>query len=272
MTESSAWTALMMGLPGSGKSTYLGALFHGLRQGEVDGFEMEELPVERAYLIELETAWLALKPLERSRHHGPKQVSLALRDKPSGGMIQLDVPDVVGEDYFVAWETGGWTDALRSTVTQAQGILLFVRADNVHSPALIEVGTEIPPGTITPPAIQWTPDMAPTQAILCDLLEQARELRDGVIPAIAVLVTAWDQVAELKLPPSEWLTWQLPLLAQWLQSQDEISVAVFGISAQGGDVAQSEVRSDLAKNADTRPIPDGADPLTRPLRWLMTLK
>jgi hypothetical protein len=263
------WNLLLMGLPESGKSTYLGALFHGLKETPQDGLSLSAMPAERDYLIELERHWLALRPLERSRHHGPKAVELPLRDDGNNQAFRLLVPDIVGEDYEGAWEHGGWSEAVRETIRRADGILLFIRADAVDKATLIEVTFDGPRGSPTERR-PWDPKDSPTQAKLSDLLEQVADAREGQMPPVAVVVAAWDAVSDTGLSPSAWLEWQTPLLAQWLRGQDpEVAHAVFAISAQGGDLGDEKVRRKLARHADKRPIPRGADPLTRPLRWLL---
>jgi hypothetical protein len=267
---SETWDLLMVGLPDSGKSTFLGALFHALKDREEDGLRLEGVPDERDYLIELENAWLSLQPVGRSSHQGPKNVELTLRDDRGDQSLSLVIPDIVGEDYEEAWEHGEWNEEVVRRLTSTDGLLLFVRADDIREPVLLDVGVKENADTSTPGLNPWEPAAAPTQAKLCDLLEQITETRGGDTPPIAVVVAAWDTVAEVGLSPHAWLEWQTPLLWQWLSAQEPaVTYRVFGISAQGGDLRQEEVRTALAQNATRRPLPPGADALTTPLRWLL---
>lgn len=266
---SEAFPVLMVGLPESGKSTYLGALFHLLRSGAGGRFQFAELPAERDYLIELETAWLTFAPLERSRFRGVKQVTMTLQVADPDESVRIDLPDLTGEDYMRAWESGDWLEDVKGVITRARAMLLFVRADLVVAPALIEVEVDRPLSEDAQPQ-KWNPSEAPTQAILCDLLEQIEDMRGGALPPIAVLVTAWDTVTEFKLSPTEWLAWQTPLLSQWLEARSGgARCRVFGVSAQGGDVSVDAIRNQLARDAGLRPIPPGGNTLMAPLEWLL---
>lgn len=253
-----------MGLPSSGKSTFIAALYHRLRQ-PAGPWRLSRLPDERDYLIDVEEQWLSLSPLGRSGHHGPKNIQLEI--VADTDEFQLNIPDIVGEDYAIAWESGDWSDPVLGAIKQSQGILLCIRSDIVTEATLIEVAPKAQ-SRIDEVRKPWEPKDAPTQAILCDLLEQVREIRLGHMPSLAILVTAWDAVAQVGLAPDDWLAWQLPLLSQWLRSQPDVTYRVFGISSQGGDVRKHEVQKELAQFPDERPIPKNGHDLTAPLEWL----
>jgi hypothetical protein len=261
---------LMVGLPESGKSTYLGALFHRLRRFDDNGLRLARDPDELDYLLELERRWLALSPLERSRHHGAKSVELPIQDDTHGEELVLNIPDVVGEDYESAWEHGGWGEGLPDAIAATEGVLLFVRADSVREATPITVARSLDGGDADASSVsRWDPRRSPTQAKLCDILEQLSETRRSNTPPIAVVIAAWDAVAAVGLEPASWLEWQLPLLWQWLSSNDHGADAVFGVSAQGGDLRREEVRQELAKRVEDRPLPPYASSLTQPLRWFL---
>jgi hypothetical protein len=258
---------IMVGLPESGKSTYLGALYHALGRPGDDGLRLARAPEDREYLLELERRWLALTPLERSRHHGAKDVQIPILTA-DGAELVLAIPDVVGEDYLDAWLHGGWREGLLDWLNRANGILLFVRADNVQEATLISVDTV----TDSPnkKSDRWDPNTTPTQAMLCDLLEQIAEARAGTLPPIAVVVAAWDEAAQVNLPPPAWLNWRTPLLDQRLRANEaEVPFKVFGVSAQGGNLHDEAVRQSLASHIEDRPLPKNGSPLTAPLKWLL---
>src|SRR4051794_9240898 len=94
---------LMMGLPESGKTTYLAAIYHTLNAAGDGELGLREPPEEREYLLGIERQWLALEPIGHSAHVGPKRVELPIRD-PSGQALDLEIPDVNGEEYQDAWE------------------------------------------------------------------------------------------------------------------------------------------------------------------------
>lgn len=266
---SSGPVLVMVGLAESGKSTYLGALFHTLGRAPRDGLHLAREPEERDYLLALERRWLSLTPLERSRHHGAKRVEIPIAAGEDGTELLLAIPDVVGEDYLDAWLHGNWRDGLPEWLIRADGLLLFVRADKVRDATLISVD---PPRDAVPrkSVVRWDPNVSPTQAMLCDVLEQISETRGGTMPPVAVVVAAWDAAAQSNLTPAAWLEWQTPLLSQWLRANEsEVPFSVFGISAQGGDLHDENVRQQLADHIEERPLPERGSPLIAPLQWLL---
>jgi hypothetical protein len=261
---------VMVGLPESGKSTYLGALFRTLSAAPPEGLHLARDPEERDYLLDLERRWLSLTPLERSPHHGGREVTLDVATGRDADELTLVIPDVVGEDYLDAWLHGSWTDGLRDRLVVSDGILLFVRADTVNEADLISVDPRTDGSQKS--GKRWDPMITPTQAMLCDLLEQISATRGGTVPPIGVVVAAWDAVAELELSAADWLAWKTPLLSQWLRSNEsEVPFCVFGISAQGGDLHDESVRQQLADHIENRPLPRLGSPLIAPLQWLLDL-
>jgi hypothetical protein len=268
-TEQPKRGVLMVGLPETGKSTYLGALFNLLKDDGFEGIRLQALPAERDYLMEIERAWLSLEPLPRSSHQAPKNVEFSLLLSEPPRMLALQIPDIVGETYKNAYEYGQWDEPLETLIHDASGLLLFIRADTIAIPELIRIDTDQPThgnGSTQP----WRAELSPTQAVISDLLEQVSALREGSVPPLAVLISAWDTVAQHGLTPPEWLAWQLPLLYQWLSARTpHVTAHVFGVSAQGGELLDENVRKRLASNAAQRPVPANGDPLTAPLRWLL---
>jgi hypothetical protein len=252
----------MIGLPESGKSTYLAAMFHTLRQDDAAPLKLRDLPDEREYLIGLERKWLALEPISHSAHVGPKRVVMPISDA-DGAALDLDIPDVNGEEFQDAWEHGGFNEPVIELLRAAAGLLLFVRANAVDAPELLQVRV---PEAAKPE--DWHPRQAVTQAKLVDLLEQAIEIRQAQMPALAVVVSAWDTV-EPDIDPDTWLKWQLPLLWQRLHAATPpLRFRLFGISAQGGDLDDPETRQRLA-TMDRINRPGGAHALTEPVQWLL---
>lgn len=272
-------TILLAGLPESGKTTYLAALFHLLRRQALNeaGLMLPALPDQRDYFMEVERAWLEYEPLERSRHASPRGAALPLRTR-DGGDFSLSVPDVTGEDFNNLWEYGARAPHLDELAAQADGTLLFIRADDVTRPRLL---TEPPiievPSTDEPvehSLDDWLPENAPTQTKLCDILEQLSYRQQP--HRLAVVISAWDTVEEQDLRPETWLRMHLPLLAQWLATAASIEWNAFRVSAQGGDVRDPAERQRLAALGDSTarlaaPEQRKGDDLTTPISWLLDL-
>jgi Double-GTPase 1 len=262
-------TVLVAGLPESGKTTSLAALFHLLRNGAPNeaGLALAELPEEREYLMEVESVWLRFEPLERTVAPSPGQ--LAIPATRGGESVTLSIPDVRGEDVEHLWEYGVATEHLVSIARVATGVLLFVRADDVRPVEFLDEN----PHEVDASSFRledWNPLESPTQTKLCDVLEQLGIVRRGV--PIAVVVSAWDMVDSGETPDG-WLQRTLPLLWQFLETSAS-QMATFGISAQGGDVKNSAAREALARLPTTidriaNPSVRRGDDLTAPLSWLI---
>lgn len=258
---------VMVGLPDSGKSTYLAAIFHTLREGEGE-WKLGELPEQRDYLLGLESKWLALEPVGHSAYPTPRDVQLSLVG-PAEAQLEIQIPDINGEDFQQAWESGRWAPEAAELVGQAEALMLFVRANHLRQPKPIEVDAK-PAASVSAPD-HWTPRLGTTQAQLCDLCEQIAERRGGQLPPMALVVSAWDTVDDDQLTPEGWLPWKLPLLDQWLRASDLVGThRVFGVSAQGGNLEDAGTLEKLAQLPRTG-RPGGFDALADPLQWLIQL-
>jgi len=262
-------SVMMVGLPESGKSTFLGALYYLLRNARDERLALREEPSERQYLQELEDKWLRYKPFERSQHPGAKLIELALGGSELGE-FSLAIPDISGETYSHLWEDGVWSESVGDLARDNEGLIVFLHPETLKKPELIDVKKEKKgEGDWIP----WSPELSPTQAVLCDLLETIEEKRQASLPRIAVVISAWDAVVELGLEPERWLELEVPLLWQMLHAQaDARQFKCFGISAQGGDVADEKTRLKLAQDKD--PLEriingPGAHGLLDPLLWLL---
>jgi hypothetical protein len=258
---------IVIGLPESGKSTYLGAFYYLLRKAADSRLALRVEPEERDYLQELEDKWLRFQPFRRSTHPGIKPIDLSLKSS-NFGELELSIPDISGEGFDRLWENAIWPESVQELASEAGGALIFLNPASLKVPDLIDVSIE-PHGESDP--LPWVPEMAPTQAIICDLLEAVARERKGGLPPVAVVVSAWDIAADLGITPSKWLELQVPLLWQWLCARDG-DFETFGISAQGGDVSTEESR--LALAADPDPLNrirqgPGANELIDPILWLL---
>lgn len=264
-------TTLMVGVPESGKSTYLGALYYLLRTGRDEALKLRTEPSERQYLQELENRWLRYQPFERSRHPGAMAIELDLVGAQLGE-IAMAIPDISGETYSHLWEDGLWSQSVLDLTRESDGLIVFLHPQTVRKPKLIDViGSR---GQASDQRVEWSAELSPTQAVLCDLLEQVEAQREASLPRTAVVISAWDTVADLGVEPDRWLELEVPLFWQWLYGQGgDFQFRCFGISAQGGDVSDEETRKRLAEGGDPlQRITEGpgADGLLDPLLWLLS--
>jgi hypothetical protein len=254
MTKSGA---MMIGLVGAGKTTFLAALYHVVESGSVPGsLILEKMPPLREHLERIRNDWLTLIPQTRTTAHVLDQNILEMRGAESA-IVPFYFPDLAGEKLTALVEERICSPELAALMSEVDRLLLFIHPDGVvESPtiddvvalvrALEEDGNKATvqnvPGDAAESegvahAIPWESEMLSTQVKLVDLLQIVMDLSSG-LKKIAVVVSAWDRVQHLgEEKPQEWLAARLPMLSQYLTSiSPEIPVRVFGVSAVGGDL------------------------------------
>ncbi len=204
--------------------------------------------------------------------------------------LRLTFPDLSGESYRAMFEDRDCSPAVAEILTRGEGMLFFVHADRIRQPHLVvnvvsqsnALGSTIPAGQ----EIAWSPSLSPTQVQIVDLLQLLRlpPLQIG-FRRIAIVLSAWDKVADEGRTPEEFLAERLPLLDQYLRSgADNWVWRVYGVSAQGADYEKENEKlsdSQRAKLQELRALdepsmrirvvsegPESRD-LTEPIAWLM---
>jgi hypothetical protein len=285
-----------VGLRGSGKTSYLAALWHEVEAGEIPtALTSSELQPDREHLNQIREKWLSFQEVGRTSLRSQETVSLLLRDV-SGAKVDVVVPDLSGELYRLQWVNRKVTRSYADFAAQSCGALLLIHPGAVvKSERILALGSsEIPSsgGSLPPPNAfdsesstppnakatkEWTPEVASTQVQLIELLQFISFLRPMSGPfRIAVIVSAWDLISEPILPIS-WLETHLPLLYQYVVANAAaVPFRVYGVSALGGDLAkdlgrlQNEVvPSRRIKVVEDRPKPHGD--LTAPIQFLLDL-
>lgn len=289
MTERSM---IICGLPSSGKTTFLAALWHLVSSREIEtALRFESLRNgDAAHLNALATRWRSARIQDRTAITANRLVSMNLLDA-GGNPVRLTFPDLSGESYRRMWEERDCDPAVADILTAGEGLLLFVHADQIQSPrSVLEVasqsrrlGIEI----ADEPGAPWRPRLAPTQVQIVDLLQLLRARPLGVKPQrVAIMLSAWDKVAPENRTPEAFFAERLPLLDQYLRSgADGWTWRVYGVSAQGGDYEIENKEMTDAQRADLEALRTLDQPserikviseigeshdLTEPVAWLMT--
>lgn len=258
-----------MGLPESGKTTFLAALWHLLTNKKVSvRLSLVKLAAEEAaYLRAIATRWAQAKKQERTFHSGNKNVKLTLRSE-RGDVFDLTFPDIAGEAFSQMWEMRECTTTVAEAL-RATGVLLFIHVDKIKPPGWIaddsalaadwrdtpaETDSDTAPGAPAnvladasagapregqaSGAVKWKPESSPTQVQLVDMVRclQAPPLNVGP-RKLAVILSAWDKVEIEEVSPERFLALHLPLLHQYLAHGLSASWVhrTFGVSAQGAE-------------------------------------
>jgi hypothetical protein len=278
----------IIGLPGSGKTTFLAALWHLVRSRDLEGrLKLDSLRQGNyEHLMDIEARWLSAKEQERTQVAGMRTVSMDLlnfQKRP----VRVTFPDVPGEDYQYMWEQRAIDNDLARTLSSGN-IMLLLNGNKIEAPNWVYDETELCRKLNLPlpngEAVAWHPCLAPTQVQLVDLLQNLhRPPLDCGPRRLAVMVSVWDKASGEGKMPELFLAEKLSLLDQYLRScRDEWTWRVYGVSAQGGDydsTNEGAVPNAQAAALREKDVPserirlvygdNESHDLTEPLEWLM---
>ena len=271
----------VIGLPRSGKTTFLAALWHLIDAGEVQTkIVLDKLVGDHGYLNSIVDSWRRCEEVPRTSMAGETQVAIRVHETDSRRQFVLCFPDLSGESYEQMLAARKCKPDYVESYNGPGGLLLFVTANRALDGICI---TDISnftgePASSSEPAqvVEWSPTMVPEQVRVVELLQflQQRPF-ERRRRKLGLMVSAWDVVEAPSLSPAEWLARELPLLHQFLQSNaGSFDVRVYGVSAQGGDV-RGERKQELLRITPSERIRcvygdvDSHD-ITEPISWLMT--
>ncbi|MEQ1871229.1 MAG: hypothetical protein ABL961_14535 [Vicinamibacterales bacterium] len=276
---------LLAGLRGSGKTSFLAALWHLVESRELPtALSAPQLQPDRAHLNRIRDSWLQFMPVGRTSLRSQEVVSLVLRESATGAAVAVSLPDLSGELFRLQWATRKAGTFYADLALNASGIVLFLHVDAVRrssrigpAPRFDEEGhiEQAPAEPETARVREWQYDDAPTQVQIVELIQFARFLRADSTPlAVAVVLSAWDLVREPILPAA-WLEGYLPLLSQYLTANQEMMPSrVYGVSALGGDLEKdlTRLQAESTPSRRIRVVEDEIEPthdLTAPLRFVL---
>ncbi|WP_294642964.1 hypothetical protein [uncultured Aureimonas sp.] len=256
MTEPVPRSISVIGLPGSGKTTYLAALWHLVRAGEVPTrLRFGDLRHGNyRHLNDIAARWRQALEQDRTQIAGMRMVAMDLVSEDGSG-VRVTFPDVPGEDYQRMWENREVGFELADALA-AGGVALLVNGDRIEAPRWIHddaelcrlMGIPYVPGEPVP----WRPSFAPTQVQLVELLQSVQRAPLARGPRrLAVMVSAWDKAEGERKDPDAFVRTKLPLLHQYLTAgRDPWTWRAYGVSAQGGDYDSSREGSPPCAEAE----------------------
>lgn len=284
----------IMGLPASGKTTFLAALWHLVEANEAEcRLKLDGCSGDFTYLNMIAEAWRSFSPVPRTSQIGDKDVTIQLIDTETNMSGQAFFPDLAGETFDRQVEERVCKPEFIEALSQNRGILFFINADvredslsinelNARIPAEVSgtiVASNAKPSMETSELREWAPRDLPAQVKIVQLLSDLiRPPFEPIKRRIAVMVSAWDLVRDMELTPPEWLAVHMPLVAQFLKAnQAYFEYQIYGISAQGVRLEDEQAINEIAQRSPSHRIQivgevsEGHD-LTEPLVWLMSVK
>lgn len=276
---------LLVGLPSTGKTSFLAALWHYIGAYIPNKkLKQYQFSTDDEYLNKIYHDWLNCKQPARtsSNDKSNTDIELFLEHTISGERLILNVPDVAGETFKQQWELRTWNKQYLKQVKNAAGLILFIHPLKLTTLTLLHKIYKLTDGehsdsdnSTTEP---WSPDKSTTQVMLVGLI-QFHLLHFTRTPMpLALVISAWEKELESKLTPAKWLETNMPLLSQFLlANQERLDVNIYGISAQGGDFEEPEEcdrLQNLSEEADRIKVQvDSEEPsndITEPIQWLLS--
>lgn len=274
---------VLFGLPATGKTTYLAALWYLLHHIQVEHrLTLERMEGDSRHLNQISSVWARFEVVPRTSMDAEQIVSMVLNDSATGKAITLTFPDLSGESFNSQWIERQFTASYDRFLRESAGGILFINPNNVVKPVRIdaaaslvkemgeEAGNESDNGSSTP----WDPAQSPTQVKLVELLQFIAGRGYFKPPfRLVLIISAWDVLKGERTTPRKWLADELPLLVQFLESNQKLfDSTVYGVSAQGGDYAEADRLSEIVPSERILVVGDDVQnthDLTEPLLWLM---
>ncbi|MDB6027360.1 MAG: hypothetical protein JWM68_3583 [Verrucomicrobiales bacterium] len=249
---------LLLGLPNTGKTSFLAALWYMVTQKNVEcRLVFEKLDGDNKYLNQVRDAWLGYKPVPRNQLDVEKIPSMHLRNRATGKAVTLSLPDLSGESFKLQWTKRQFTIGYDKLLRESKSGAIFINPDGMRKPYRIDQVTSSAPSEQTSPHIlplphkRWDIEETPTQVQLVELLQfiSSRDYFQAPF-RLAIIVSAWDLLMEMKTTPAEYIQREMPLLQQFLNANiDKFEVAIYGVSAQGGRYASPMIVGSMVKDA-----------------------
>jgi hypothetical protein len=270
---------VMIGLPETGKTTYLEALDDLLQRPPSNAcLRSDLLSDDRTYIESHKIEFRSGRAISRTNQsNGDRSVKLHFAHPLADVSGYLVMPDVSGEDIQRQWTDRRWTHDFVQLVAEADGFFVFLRAD-------LRGHLEELSGGLTPLVdIVGATELVTWKSRSASLVVQVVELLQFLLfygamrrpTRVAVMFSAWDTVLSSgTAPPTplDFLRTEWALLHQFLESNTTVlEYAAFGVSAMGGTEAELQQMEDLdirrrAKLAVGERV---SNELDIPVRWLM---
>jgi len=235
---------LLIGLPSTGKTSFLAALWYTVGQARMAStLTLDRVEGDVKYLNEIRDAWCHYRPVPRNKAGSERMASMWLKNRETNQVSCLQFPDLSGEAFRMQWTDRIVSVSYDKSLREAAGAILFLHPDQVIKPHVIEtvedavrsIDSERPEQEEATENGPWDSEKSPTQVQLVEILQFMVGRHDHLPIRLAIVISAWDRIMSWCGNPSEWIATELPLLTQFLDSNAHLfSVSRYGISAQGG--------------------------------------
>ena len=264
----------LIGMPQTGKSTFLGALWALVQSPLEQTVSEAAFSGDRSYIQRLAEQVARGEEIDRTGVDTNEAMAVELAFESLGSADVL-IPDTSGESLRVLVEQRLWHPRLRAACEEATAIALFVHPARLRVPQPLSLLDGFERESATPDAQEPVSfdvhEHAATAAELIDVFENVTELcRESWPIRLAVIISAWDRV-DGDPTPQEWLATRLPAVLATIESNPDIAaLEVFGVSAQGGPLEAREellTRGEICDRVYARDRAGQPVSLVAPVRW-----
>lgn len=272
--------AIMVGLPRTGKTSFLGLLFVSIVYGADEDLRLEKYDQEHSYLNEIAEKLLGFESADHTHVDQQDGLNLAVR-LPNGGAVELRIPDLSGETWQAAHLERVLSLDMSERIAEADGFILFTHVDDFVPSTTIAQGkaAALDLGVSEEDWIQGAdpvliPAESATQVALVDLIQILQERRREPF-RLSLVLSAYDLATSvIETSPKNWVQMNMPLLHQFLNARAvDIESRIFGVSAQGGSYHVSDATIKLEEDLLRRAYvldEDGSQCAVRlPLFWAL---
>ncbi len=187
----------IIGLPRSGKTTFLAALWYVINAGEVQtALALDELAGDHTHLNNIAEVWMRCKEVPRTSLASETSVMVHVRERDTGLRAVVEFPDLSGESFDRQVAVRSCATTYVEGFHGEGGILLFVTADRSMDDLTI---AELNRALEGDPNVEdqgelreWTPSLVPAQVRLVELLQfLQRPPFQHTRRRLGVIVSAW---------------------------------------------------------------------------------
>lgn len=256
-------SCFIAGLPSAGKTSFLAALAYSLEQrNPPTRLHWEQFSGNQQYLAKLAEMWCAGSRVPRTISDNQQEsLRLDLIDA-DGNTYDVTFPDLSGEAFQSQYMDREIRQSLAETVQNSGSLFLFLNPEKIVEPTLIadlpldtRHGKESENMGETKPKERDPLYSDATAAQLVVLLQDFLAIRRGRQFPLGVVVSAWDIVSDDYTVPQDLVRQRLPLLWQYIASNNDVFLArYYGISAQGGSLQSPEEAESLVGQFEDQPL------------------
>lgn len=241
----------MVGMPGSGKTTYLAMLSNMLVDGGKDAKlskKVEDMPEGYEYFSRFGKQLLECKELDRTQRLVYNNLRITLYDA-LGNEYLLDVPDISGEVFRDLVKDRRISQEIVDRIGESDCLLFFINYKNMSWERRIPLQKENSDKKNIDVKKKETADLNLTdkreanQSEVVELLQTLLDLKLNR-PYIRFVLSAWDKVEAEEgkdILPSKFVEKMFPLLYQFIETNSKyFNAEYWGVSAQGGDFQNQE--------------------------------